>query len=109
MLPIPQRCRSSLMESSCTFRLSLSVTWTYCRRLGNSYAVRIRRSRKERSQIVVTPMDGLARGYEGCEFLPPTHTDEGVVVGMSFEGRTILAEDRILSVAYHKLFAIALT
>jgi len=52
--------------------------------------------------------DDLAAGYQGCEFLPPTHTDEGVVVGMPFEGRTILAEDRILSVAYHKLVTEAI-
>ena len=34
----------------------------------------------------------LAEMFPGCEFLLPTRTDKGSVVGIRFDGRTVLAE-----------------
>ncbi len=45
----------------------------------------------------------LAGMFRGCEFLLPTRTDEGALVGMRFRARTVLAEERSHWEAYHKL------
>jgi hypothetical protein len=45
----------------------------------------------------------LAEIFPGCEFLLPTSTGEGALVGLRFRGRTVLAEERIHWEAYHQL------
>ncbi len=45
----------------------------------------------------------LAGIFPGCEFLLPTRTDTGYVVGLRFGGRMVLAEDKTHWEAYHRL------
>jgi hypothetical protein len=52
---------------------------------------------------MVRVRNDLARMFPGCEFLLPTSTEEGALVGMRFRGRTILAEEKSHWEAYHKL------
>ena len=47
--------------------------------------------------------DDLAAIFPGCVFLPHTLLDSGVLVGLSFNRRTILAEAPSFWEAYHKL------
>jgi hypothetical protein len=47
--------------------------------------------------------DDLAAIFPGCIFLPHTLLDAGVLVGLSFNGRTILAEAPSFWEAYHRL------
>jgi len=52
---------------------------------------------------IVGMRSDIVRMYPGCEFLPPTVTDEGYLVGLRYLGRTTLAEDRTHWEAYHRL------
>jgi hypothetical protein len=47
--------------------------------------------------------DDLAAIFPGCAFLPHTLLDSGVLVGLSFNRRTILAEAPSFWEAYHRL------
>jgi hypothetical protein len=47
--------------------------------------------------------DGVAEMFPNCVFLPPTKMDTGVVVGLIFGERTVLAEHRKFCEAYHRL------
>ncbi len=53
---------------------------------------------------IIRVRDDLAAIFPGCKFLLPTRTDEGSVVGIRFNGRTALIEDKNYCEAYHKLF-----
>jgi hypothetical protein len=52
---------------------------------------------------IVKNRQDLAVIFSDCEFLLPTKTDEGYVVGIRFGGKTVLAEDKSHWEAYHKL------
>ena len=52
---------------------------------------------------VVQIRDNLAGMFPGCKFLPPTKTDSGVLIGLRFAGRTVLAEGQSYCETYHKL------
>jgi hypothetical protein len=41
--------------------------------------------------------------FPGCEFLFPTKTDKGSVVGLRFDRSTVLAEEKSNWEAYHRL------
>jgi len=52
---------------------------------------------------IVRVRDDLAAMFPGCEFFLPMKIDTGSVVGLRFDGRTVLAEDRTNWEAYHQL------
>lgn len=52
---------------------------------------------------MVRVRDDIATIFPGCNFLLPTRTDEGSVVGIRFTGRSFLAEHMNCWEAYHKL------
>jgi len=52
---------------------------------------------------VVQIRDNLAGIFPGCKFLPPTKTDNGVLVGLRFAGRIMLTEGQSYCETYHKL------
>ena len=52
---------------------------------------------------IVRIRQDLATMCLGCEFLLPTKTDQGYLVGIRFRGKTVLAEEKSHWEAYHKL------
>jgi hypothetical protein len=52
---------------------------------------------------MVRVRDDLAGIFPGCKFMLPTRTDKGVLVGLRFDGKTILAEGPSYWQTYHRL------
>lgn len=52
---------------------------------------------------IVRIRQDLSRLFPGCEFLLPTQTDPSYVVGIRFQGKVILAEEKSFWKAYHRL------